>query len=107
VRIRTTSSTALTKIFPSPILPVLAAVRMMSHTDAASPPSTKTSTLIFGRKSTMYSAPRKISVWPLPAESFDLHHRHSLDVGIEEPSFTSSSLNGLMIASIFFTMRVD
>src|SRR5690606_20991405 len=64
VRPLTTSSTGVTQTLPSPIFPVRAAATMASTTLAASISSTSTSSLIFGRNSTVYSAPRYTSVWP-------------------------------------------
>ncbi len=75
---------------------------MSVTTLSTSPSGTTTSTFIFGRKSTVYSPPRYISVWPFCRPK----PRTSLTVMPTTPaavsaSFTSSSLNGLMIASIF------
>ena len=64
VRMRTTCSTEVTKILPSPILPVLAALTMASMQRSTSSSLTTTSTFTLGRKSTTYSAPRYSSVWP-------------------------------------------
>jgi hypothetical protein len=58
VRTRTTSSTEVTQTLPSPILPVRAAVTTASTIFSTSISSVTTSTLIFGRNSTVYSAPR-------------------------------------------------
>ena len=58
VRMRTTSSIGITKILPSPILPVRAARSIVSTTCAASSSDTIISSLTLGRKSTTYSAPR-------------------------------------------------
>src|SRR6185369_1118623 len=57
VRMRTASSTGMTKIFPSPIFPDLAARSMASTTLATWSSSTTTSIFTLGRKSTTYSAP--------------------------------------------------
>ena len=64
VLILTASSTGVTKIFPSPILPVLALCLIASTTLLTSSSGMTTSNLIFGRKSTTYSAPRYRSVCP-------------------------------------------
>eukprot|EP01034_Spumella_vulgaris_P011292 gene11292-14360_t len=61
---RTTRSTVVMKILPSPILPVRAALTMASTQRSASSSFTTTSTFTLGRKSTTYSAPRYSSVWP-------------------------------------------
>ena len=53
-----TCSTGTTQILPSPILPVRAAEAIASTTAWAWSSSHSTSTLIFGTKSTWYSAPR-------------------------------------------------
>eukprot|EP01032_Pedospumella_encystans_P019857 gene19857-22570_t len=58
VRVRTTRSTDVTKILPSPILPVRAAFTMASTQLSTSSSLTTTSTLTLGKKSTTYSAPR-------------------------------------------------
>src|ERR1017187_4047815 len=58
VRMRTMLSTALTKIFPSPILPVLAALTIASTAEAACASASTTSIFTLGRKSTVYSLPR-------------------------------------------------
>src|SRR5216684_3530206 len=58
VLILTTCSTAVTKILPSPILPVRAALTTASIAPSSIFSVTTTSILTFGRKSTTYSAPR-------------------------------------------------
>lgn len=58
VRMRTASSTGITKIFPSPTWPVFAALEMAATTPATSLSLTTTSILILGTKSTVYSLPR-------------------------------------------------
>ncbi|EXI75153.1 MAG: hypothetical protein AW07_01388 [Candidatus Accumulibacter sp. SK-11] len=55
---RTTCSMLLTKILPSPILPVRAALTMASMAPSAAASVTTISIFTFGRKSTTYSAPR-------------------------------------------------
>src|ERR1051326_7789477 len=61
------------------------------------------SSLILGRKSTLYSLPRYISVWPFwrPNPLTSVTVMPSTPIS-PRASFTSSSLNGLMIASTFF-----
>jgi hypothetical protein len=51
-----------TKIFPSPIRPVLAACSIQSIAESRSSSSTIISILTFGKKSTTYSAPLYNSV---------------------------------------------
>jgi hypothetical protein len=62
-----------------------------------------TSSLIFGRKSTTYSAPRYTSVWPFcrpkPLTSVTVMPCTPTSASA---SRTSSSLNGLMIAMTIF-----
>src|SRR5947209_13119 len=58
VRMRTTSSIGNTKIFPSPMRPVLAAFSIVSTTSATCSSRTMISSFTLGRKSTTYSAPR-------------------------------------------------
>src|SRR5690625_559037 len=58
VRTRMTSSTAVTHTFPSPIRPVCAAWTRAAETTVTSESETRTSTRIFGTRSTAYSAPR-------------------------------------------------
>src|ERR1051326_2645741 len=55
VRMRIAFSIALTKTFPSPILPVFAAFTIASTAAVTSPSPSTTSTLIFGKKYTVYS----------------------------------------------------
>src|SRR6185369_564613 len=57
VLILTAVSSGSTNILPSPILPVLAVVSMVSITFATRSSITATSSFTFGRKSTTYSAP--------------------------------------------------
>src|SRR6185369_4318008 len=58
VRMRTTWSSALTKTFPSPNLPVLAVLRIASTAASTISSARATSILILGRNSTLYSLPR-------------------------------------------------
>src|SRR5690606_17777918 len=58
VRIRITSSMLETKILPSPMRPVWAALRMASIALSTVSSATMTSTFTLGRKSTTYCAPR-------------------------------------------------
>src|SRR5213593_1197041 len=91
------------KILPSPMFPVLAAAARTPATLSVRLSGTTTSTLIFGRKSTVYSPPRYSSVWPFwrpnPRTSDTVMPTTPMPVSA---SLTSSSLNGLMTASIFF-----
>src|SRR6059036_1379749 len=100
---RTAVWTGLTKILPSPMLPVLAAPAITSATLSTRLSGTTTSILIFGRKSTVYSPPRYSSVCPFclpkPRTSVTVMPITPMPV---RASFTSSSLNGLMMASTFF-----
>jgi len=73
VRMRSTCSIGLMKILPSPILSVRAACTIASSEVSSSFSGTTASTLIFGSRSTTYSAPRYNSVWPfLPTVTLDL-----------------------------------
>src|SRR5512141_150590 len=103
VRIRIASSRSRTNIFPSPIFPVCAAVRIRSTTAGTSSSFTAASILTLGMKSTTYSAPRYTSVCPFCRPN-PFTSRTVIPVTPASVSafFTSSSLNGLMIASIFF-----
>jgi hypothetical protein len=100
---RTTCSTDDTNILPSPILPVRAALMMASMAGSTVSSATTISILILGRKSTTYSAPRYSSVWPFcrpkPLTSVTVS---PVTPTSDNASRTSSSLNGLMMASIFF-----
>src|SRR2546425_9169545 len=100
---RSASSSGATNTFPSPMLPVLAAAAISATTLSAMASVTTTSTFILGRKSTVYSPPRYISVWPFwrPKPRTSLTVMPMMPAPVSA-SFTSSSLNGLMIASIFF-----
>src|SRR3982751_4829312 len=105
VRIRTTRSTLVTKILPSPILPVRAARTISSTQRSTSSSFTTTSTFTLGRKSTTYSAPRYSSVWPFwrpkPFTSVTVMPCTPMP---ESDSRTSSSLKGLMMAVTSFML---
>src|SRR5262249_12710499 len=103
VRMRMISSIGRTKIFPSPMRPVLAAFSMASTTSTTCSSRTMISSFTLGRKSTTYSAPRYSSVWPFcrPNPFTSLTVRPCTPMP-DRLSFTSSSLKGLMIASTFF-----
>src|SRR5262245_14839921 len=92
-----------TNTFPSPIEPVFAAPTITATTLSTMWSATTTSIFTLGRKSTVYSEPRYSSVWPFwrpkPRTSVTVMPTTPISV---RASFTSSSLNGLMIASIFF-----
>jgi hypothetical protein len=62
VRTRTNRLTGTTHTFPSPILSVWAAVTIASMIASTFASSTSTSTFTFARNSTLYSAPRYVSV---------------------------------------------
>src|SRR6185312_10911871 len=104
VRMRMTSSTVETKILPSPMRPVRAACWMASQARSTWLSSSTISSFTLGRKSTTYSAPRYSSVCPFwrpnPFASITVIPFSPISF---RSSFTSSSLKGLMIASIFFT----
>src|SRR3970282_692142 len=61
---RSTCSTVVTKILPSPILPVPADRTIASIAGSSCFSGTTTSIFTLGRKSTTYSAPRQSSVSP-------------------------------------------
>src|SRR5882762_2605889 len=92
-----------TNTLPSPMEPVLAAPTIVAVTLSTRWSGTTTSILTLGRKSTVYSEPRYSSVWPFwrpkPRTSVTVIPITPISVSA---SFTSSSLKGLMIASIFF-----
>jgi len=102
VRIRTTSSTLVTKIFPSPIRPVRADFSTSSTTWATRSSGTMISILILEGNQPRIPPPVQFGVPLLAAEPLDLGNRHPWTPMSFSDSFTSSSLNGLMIASTFF-----
>src|SRR5258708_7865885 len=83
--------------------PVLALVRIASRTCCTTPSGTTISILILGTKSTTYALPRYTSdlppVRPNPFTSVTVMPWTSTSL---RAVLTSSSLNGLMMASIFF-----
>ena len=82
MRIRITSSTGVTKIFPSPIFPVRALSVITSTTFAALSSGHENLNLHLRQKiHRILSAPIELGVSLLAAESFDLFHRHSLHAG--------------------------
>src|SRR5262245_50135903 len=101
---RRADSRVETKTLPSPISPVRAARTMASTAAAAAASDTTTSTFTFGTRSTVYSAPRYCSLWPFcrPKPRTSLTVRPWIPTWVRA-DFTSSSLCGLTIASIFFT----
>ncbi len=105
VRILMTCSTGLTKILPSPIFPVCAALTMVSIALSSILSVMISSIFTLGRKSTTYSAPRYNSVWPFwrpkPLTSVTVNPATPIS---DKASLTSSSLNGLITASIFFNL---
>src|SRR5690349_2402341 len=100
---RITCSSVLTKILPSPILPVRAEAWIASITRSSWSSTTAASSLILGRKSTTYSAPRYSSVWPFwRPKPFTSVTVMPCTPTSASASRTSSSLNGLMIATTSF-----
>src|SRR3954451_3692305 len=103
---RTTSSTGSTQILPSPIFPVRAASVMTSMMRWTSSSSHSSSMRALGTKSILYSVPRYTSVCPAwrpnPCTSVTVMPFTSACL---RASFTSSSLNGLMMAVISFIGR--
>src|SRR6202167_2061468 len=100
---RTTRCSSLTKILPSPTLPVLAVFTIASMTGSTRSLRTAISTRALGTKSTTYSAPRYSSVCP----RWRPNPLTSVTVMPDTPSSesaarTSSSLKGLMMAVISF-----
>src|SRR5882724_194535 len=100
---RMTFSRSKTKILPSPIFPVLADFSIASITCSSISDLIAASIFTLGRKSTTYSAPRKSSVCPFwrPKPFTSLTVIPCTPTAARR-SFTSSSLKGLMIASIRF-----
>src|SRR5882672_8157401 len=100
---RMTCFKSKTKIFPSPIFPVLADFSMASIAWSSISSLIAASTFTFGRKSTTYSAPRYSSVWPfcLPKPLTSVTVMPCTPIA-DRASRTSSSLNGLMIAVTSF-----
>src|SRR5258707_11257722 len=100
---RTTCSRLKTKIFPSPIFPVLALFSIASMTRSSMSSLIAASTFTFGRKATTYSAPRQSSVCPFcrPKPFTSVTVMPCTPIA-ERASRTSSSLNGLMIAVTSF-----
>src|SRR5262245_6019179 len=100
---RTASPIGITKTLPSPMEPVLAALQIDATSLSTRASGTTTSTLTLGKKSIVYSEPRYSSVWPFwrpkPRTSVTVMPRMPCSWSA---SFTSSSLNGLITASIFF-----
>src|SRR5438093_596232 len=92
-----------TNTLPSPMEPVLAAPTIVALTLSTRWSGTTTSIFTLGRKSTVYSEPRYSSVCPFwrpkPRTSVTVMPMTPISVSA---SLTSSSLKGLMIASIFF-----
>src|ERR1700678_915943 len=103
VLMRRTRRMSVTKIFPSPTLPVLDAPTIASITCSTSSFFTATSIRVLGTKSTTYSAPRYSSVWPRwrpkPLTSVTVMPETPIS---ESAARTSSSLKGLIMAVINF-----
>src|SRR5574337_1275213 len=91
------------KILPSPMRPVFADDRIVSTTLSHLSSGTTTSIFTLGRKSIVYSLPLYSSVCPFcrPNPLTSLTVRPWIPTSARA-LFTSSSLKGLMIASIFF-----
>ena len=103
VRMRIASSMVDTKILPSPMRPVCAALRMASTARGELFVGDDHLDLDLGQEvHDVLRAAVEFGLALLPAEALGLEHRHALDARSCSASFTSSSLNGLMIASIFF-----
>ena len=96
-------SIGLTKTFPSPILPVLAALTMASTAACDAGVRQHNFEFDLGQKiDGVFAAAINFRVALLPAKAFHFGNRHALDAELGQGFFTSSSLNGLMMASIFF-----
>ncbi len=79
VRIRQTDSTGSTKILPSPMLPVLTLLMIVSITLFTEAASTTISTLILGMNSTLvFRPPVDLGMALLPAEALDLTDGHAV-----------------------------
>jgi hypothetical protein len=102
VRMRTTRSTAVMKILPSPILPVRAADTMASTQRSTSSLFTTTSTFTLGRNRPRIRAAVKLGVALLAAKTLDFGDGQPGDAASASASRTSSSLKGLMTAVICF-----
>lgn len=95
VRIRMASVTSETKILPSPILPVLAALMMAAVASFTLVSDTTSSILILGRKSTVYFATAvNFSMAFLATEALDLGDGHSLDADVMESVFDLLEFEG-------------
>ena len=100
---RIASSTCETKILPSPIRPVDAALTMASITASSLSSLMTISRLILGRNSTTYSAPRYSSLWPLPAETLDLRDGQPLNADSRKSLFDLFEFEGFDDGFTFFT----
>ncbi len=96
------SSMEATKILPSPILPLRAAVVRVSTTEAASASDHHFQFYLGQQIHLVFLAAIDFLVAFLAAVSADFADGHAFDADALQASFTSSSLNGWMIASIFF-----
>src|SRR3990172_6354977 len=106
VRTRMASSTGMTKILPSPMLPVRAALLMISTTWAASWSFTTTSIFSLGSMSTVYVSPPR-PPWTMPfwaPRPVTWTMFRPTKPPFSRASFTSFSFSGRMIASIFFML---
>ena len=105
---RIASSTGSTKILPSPIRPVLAAFAIASTTLSDELVRDDDLDLHLRQEvDDVLGAAVELGVALLAAEALHLGDGHALDADARQASFTSSSLNGLMIASIFFIAPIS
>ena len=91
-----------TKILPSPILPVLAALMIASMTSWRGRPDRHLDLQLGQEVHDVFGPAILLLMALLAAEALRLRHGHTLHADLVRASFTSSSLNGLMTASIFF-----
>src|SRR3990172_1513949 len=100
---RITSSTGRTKIFPSPMFPVQAALRMAWTTFSTSSSFTTTSTFVLWSRSTPWATPRHIRTRPfcLPRPCTSTAFRPTIPT-FSRVLFTSPNFSLRMMASIFF-----
>ena len=100
---RTTRSSGVTKILPSPIWPVFALALIASIGGLDNFASDRHFDFELGQKAhRIFGAAIDLRVALLPAIAFDLGDGHALNAEAERASRTSSSLNGLMIAVMSF-----
>ena len=103
VRMRIASPIGRTKTLPSPIEPVLAAAMIVGHHLVHQRVGHHDLDLHLGQEvDRVLRAAVELGVALLAPEAPHLGDRHADHADLGSASFTSSSLNGLMIASIFF-----